>query len=301
MAYILSHLELGRRVNARLDRSRNWDEGLFLLGCLGPDVFFYDRLPPPLFRRNEKKLGNAFHNMDAASFLTAAGASPRPTAHSSLRREQAPALLLTAHCPLPTAHSSYICGLLCHFALDAWVHPYIESRATGPAHSRFEALIDSRLLPGFSERDDPFAGLPPVSAAGPVDALWTDWSAALCGKKVAGVFTRSYRNFLTVAKLLFDPHGRKSAFARCLEWPFGGKGKLSGFLVWPGRADEDDCLNMGRKPWAPPWARERVSASSFEDLFDGAAEEAVSLIGRYLDGDTIANALAGRSMQRGAL
>jgi len=275
MAYMLSHLELGRRVRAQIDPEKDRDDSLFLLGCLGPDVFFYDRFPPPLFRRHEKKLGNAFHNLDAADWFVCSR---------------------DARLCVP-----YICGMLCHFALDATVHPYIESQATGTDHSRFEAAIDSLLLPAFANPARPLAGLPPVAAIAPVDAFWEETSAALFGKQVKGVFTRSYRNFLTTAKLLFDPSGRKTRFVRILD--FGARGRLSGFFVSPGRADEDDCLNEKHRDWAPPWALGDLHSTSFCELFEIALKEAVALVRLYLDedADAVARALTRRSMQRGKL
>ena len=266
-------------MRASIASEENLDDALFLLGCLGSDIFFYDRLPPPLFRKNQKKIGNAFHNIDASDWFAA------------LRSE------------FGVQNKALVLGLLCHFALDAAVHPYIESQATGADHSRFEALIDSVLLPTFSERENPFAGLPSVPRTASADAFWAELTSALFQKQVQGVFSRSYRNFLTAARFLFDPYGRKLSFVRGVERLVGKRGKLSGFFVSPHHKDENDCLNSKRTAWAPHWAPERISTASYAQLFDGAVSEAVRLTTLYLNGefDIISAALTGRSMQRGDL
>ena len=97
------------------DRSLN----LYLLGSYGPDIFFYDRLPPTPFIPNQKHHGNLLHA--ASSDIIAC----------SLLKHADPSLI------------SYVYGFLTHIALDSTLHPYVCSRTTGMDHTRFEGDIDS--------------------------------------------------------------------------------------------------------------------------------------------------------------
>ena len=95
-------------------------EAFFLLGLYGPDVFFGDRLPPPLFAKHKKAVGNALH------------ALPGKVLFSEL---------------LPMAAGNdgefaFAIGFLCHLALDNTVHPFIEARARGLDHTRLEMRQD---------------------------------------------------------------------------------------------------------------------------------------------------------------
>jgi len=251
---------------------------LFLAGCLGPDVFFYDRLPPPLWRKHTKKtVGNAFHNMDAA--------------------------LWWKHCLQFTNDAllrPYLAGLLCHFALDAAVHPYICSVAQGAEHTRLEARIDSLL---FAEADGELyparaLGLPALRA---IYTFWQGLSPAL--PAVGNAYIRSYRNFRFFSRISFDAAGRKLRFLLGLERLFGRTGLLSGFLVSPRAVFEGDILNLQRADWAAPWTPEAVRNETYIELYDNACAEAAALVRWLYNGeyDAIAERLSGRSMQKGTL
>jgi len=253
---------------------------LFLAGCLGPDVFFYDRLPPPLFRRHTKKtVGNAFHNMDAALWWKHC----RPFAEDTLLRP-------------------YLAGLLCHFALDAAVHPYICSVAQGAEHTRLEARIDSLL---FSQADGELYPLRALDlpALRAIDAFWQGLSPALLPIGHKNAYIRSYRNFRFFSRLSFDGTGRKLRFVLGLEKLFGRTGLISGFLVSTRAIFEGDILNLQRAAWAAPWKPEELRNESYMGLYESACEEAAELV-RWLynkEEDEIATRLRDRSMQKGTL
>ena len=59
MPYLCTHLFFGYSLAQSLDGFVEPTDGAYLLGCLGPDIFFFDRLPPTPFVPHRKKHGNA--------------------------------------------------------------------------------------------------------------------------------------------------------------------------------------------------------------------------------------------------
>ena len=101
MPYLLAHTSFGKDVRAALGRHLpHDDEPLYYLGCLGPDIYFFDALPPTPFIPHQMRLGNRLHDTDAAELFAAL------TLHADAR------------------HVPFLCGMLCHLALDAAGNPW---------------------------------------------------------------------------------------------------------------------------------------------------------------------------------
>ena len=97
-------------------------EGLYCIGLHGPDLLFYCHA---LHDNPVIRLGHAMHNQPGRVFFQNALPALSPL------QDAAPSL-------------AYLCGFLCHFALDSVCHPYIEQavRETGLSHSELEAELD---------------------------------------------------------------------------------------------------------------------------------------------------------------
>ena len=251
----------------------------YLPGCLGPDLYFYDRLPPTPFVPNQKKHGNALHGLDCDTLFTALA----DAADGSLR--------------------PYLYGFLTHIALDSTVHPYVESAHRGGAHTRFEGVIDSVVFTEMSN-DFPYRELfrrrfDPK----PIDRLLARVSSALLGASVEGAYTRGVRKFRRILPLMYDSKGRLYRFLRSFERPFRKEGLLSDYLIGPGHLDPEDCMNLSRRQWVSPWEPERVRDESVPMLFEEAKALAVSLIRAYDtdDSETLYRLLHNRTMQKGLL
>ena len=95
---------------------------LFDIGLHGPDLLFYYK---PLSKNPVNQTGFQMHEQPGKTFFTAA-------------------IPVLSHMPQPDAGFAYICGFLCHFALDSTCHPYIEQqvRVSGITHSEIEAELD---------------------------------------------------------------------------------------------------------------------------------------------------------------
>lgn len=269
MPYLYAHTLLGLTVRERLDAPLcallHGQEAAYFLGLLGPDVYFFDRLPPPLLRKNEKRTGNALHDAPATAVFSA---------------------LLPLAAGDEALHA-YALGFLCHYALDCAAHPFVCSQYAGYDHTRFEMRIDLPLCHRLQK--------PALCAVSParlfacaarqrglveaVDALHWRFAQAVCGRGGRGVYRRSFRNFLLVHRLLYDPLGRKRRFLARLERLLRQRpGILSHFVPAPGQADDGDLFNEGHAPWASPWEPGRIRTESFFDLFDAALSDAAALL-----------------------
>ena len=278
MPYLCTHLAFGAKIASDLGTSVESLGDAYVLGCLGPDVYFFDRLPPTPFIPHQKKHGNALHATNAAVLFRALQDAASPALHP------------------------YLLGFLTHIALDGTLHPYIEARHTGLDHTRFEGVIDAKI---YAETcaDVPYSALlrKPFDADA-IDALLSDVSQALFRKNVRGAYRRSIRKFRRLFPFLFDPKGRRYRAIRRIERLFRRDGALSAFLLAAPREDREDCMNLSRAKWTAPWACERERDDSVPMLIDEAKALALALIRAFEanDREALERMLSCRTMQRGA-
>ena len=111
-------------------------EDVFAFGLLGPDPFLFYRFFVPPFRHAVNKYSSVMHRERTGEFLW-----------ELVRRCRNEEMF------------SYLAGFLCHYALDANTHPYINERAQGDPvrHMAIEHRLDK--LDGGEIRIPPF--LPP--------------------------------------------------------------------------------------------------------------------------------------------
>ncbi len=279
MPNVCTHLLFGARVAEAINKPLESLGDLYLLGCLGPDYYFYDRLPPTPFIPHQKKHGNVLHGLDCDVLFSALSEK----ADASLR--------------------PYLYGFLTHIALDSTVHPYVDAAHSGSAHSRFEGVIDSVV---YTETMVAFPYRSLLAASGdpkPVDTLLADVSKLLCNADVAGAYVRGVRKYRRVLPILFDPKNRRYRIFRSVERLFKKPGAVSDFLIGPDHEDLDDCMNLSQNSWVSPWEPDRVRNESVPMLFDEAKVLAVTLITAYDadDRETLSRLLHGRTMRKGVL
>ena len=121
-------------------RPRN--HGAFILGCNGPDVFYYYRKYDPFRKQNMSSLSKLMHNSRTGLFLQ------------------------NMFCFAQTNTQKDFClGWLCHYSMDSVVHPYINYVTTAyghpfnieQGHSFFESSLDSYI----SKHEQGFAAADP--------------------------------------------------------------------------------------------------------------------------------------------
>ena len=277
MPNICTHLVFGARVAEAAGKPLNSLGELYLLGCLGPDYYFYDRLPPTPFIPHQKKHGNALHALDCDTLFAAlcdhADASLRP----------------------------FLYGFLTHIALDSTVHPYIESAHRGLAHARFEGVIDSIVYTNTKDVFPYGTILRTSMKTDRIDALFADVSEALCAKNVKGAYTRGVRKHRRLIPLMYDPENRRYRFLRFFERRIKKPGMISDLLIGPAHEDPEDCMNLSRREWISPWEPDRIRSESVPMLFDEAKALAAALFSAFdaNDRETLSRLLHGRTMQKG--
>lgn len=223
----------------------------FYIGSLGPDPYYGDALLPlpPWNVRG-----------DLADGL-----------HAAMPRDVFGAMLPL--CAGSAARTAYMLGFACHLALDAAAHPYIEGRFPGALHSPAEIAMDAPMV----RRAGGWPGVPPrrfyrtrdLSAldglhAGLVDALYHEAST--------GAFRRTFRKWIAINTITFDPYGRKD---RLLS-PFT---KATRFLVGPrSEAETARLLNLDHAVWYAPGRPDTPRTESFPELAEKGAENAARVI-----------------------
>lgn len=266
MPYNFTHALVGltalNQSNSRVQTLVKEHRGAFLCGTMGPDPYFGDEMPKPLFSPCRKAVADRLHTLDM--------------------REIAKALLpLAADSP---AKRAYALGFLCHFLLDTNAHPYIEARYSGKAHTPAEIQIDLMMAdrasaPGVPAPPKRFYRTPSLAE---LDALHAALAKALFGLETSGAFRRSFRKWMRINTISYDPHNRKLRFFGGLERLFHTPGKLIGFLV-SRHPDPGDRLNLGHAVWRAPWKADEARTESFTDLFERACAEAPALLGAALE------------------
>ena len=229
--------------------------GEFLIGTMGPDPYFGDAMPRPLFAACHLDLAEHLHTLDARVLFAALF----PLADTAPKQ-------------------AYVLGFLCHFLLDTNAHPYIEARFFGKAHTPAEIQIDLMMtqriaFPGVPEKPRKFYH---TRHLGELDTLHAELSKALFGMRTDGAFARGFRKWILVNTVSYDPNNRKLRFFSGVERLFRIPGKLTGYLV-AHHPDPDDRLNLSHAVWRAPWDEAPARTESFPELFANACAQAPEL------------------------
>jgi len=159
--------------------------GEFLIGTMGPDPYFGDAMPKPLFTQSRVDLAQKLHALDARALFGVLF----PLATDSAPKQ------------------AYALGFLCHFLLDTNAHPYIEARFIGKAHTPAEIQIDlmmaSRIAyPGVPTKPRVFYKTTHLQE---LDELHTQLSNSLFSKETRGGFACGFRKWILVNTLFVRP------------------------------------------------------------------------------------------------
>lgn len=255
MPYTLTHASVAYMIGQRFDCFTDRESlSQYMLGALGPDVFFYDRLPPTPFVPNQKSTGNLLHHVPCDRLVR---------------------ILLTEGTDnlLP-----FIYGFLTHIALDSTLHPYINAKYSGLDHTRFEGQIDSILYRRFKD-SIPFPDLFSKPAALPdLDALISRLCLQATNRNIPGAYARSAVKMLRLLPILFDPGGKRYRIVLKLEHLLGADHVLSGFLLAAERFPFEDCMNDRHAVWYAALFPDVPRTESVDDLLSDASHLAESLI-----------------------
>lgn len=254
----------------------------FSIGSSGPDLFFYYNAWPWLSTSKENninKLGSLIHNQNIKEFFKEA-------------------FIQVKYHPTP-AKLSYLCGFLCHWALDKQTHPYIFNQ-TGDTHTKkgmnahrlFESHLDYLTLKQY--RNCSVAEYPSYrllefdeeSIAAifqfyktPVKQVFNFDLSKLQVKK-------SLSHFEGIQRFLFDPYHIKSKLLEMVESAVIKNPYAFSSMIVPEKEDVNDILNLEHRPWHHPCTNEEYT-DSFIDLFQQAlrvVDDVLLVLDYYLKG-----------------
>jgi hypothetical protein len=233
----------------------------FLIGTMGPDPYFGDGMPKPLFHKSGLVLAEKLHVLDGRALLSVM----LPLADSEPKQ-------------------AYVLGFLCHFLLDTIAHPYIEARFSGGAHTPSEIQSDLMMtdrisFPGVPEKPRKFYHTRHLRE---LDTLHAQLSSQLFSLETSGTFARGFRKWILVNSISYDPHNHKLRFFSGVERLLKVPGKLTGFLV-AHHPDANDRLNLNHAEWRAPWEPATTRTESFSELFSRACAEAPGLMDAALN------------------
>ena len=244
-----THYLHGTRVlrELRFDFNSEEETGLFVLGLLGPNVFYYVPDNPEYLM-----LGNKLHSQKCGKYL-----------HTVVKE-------------LFKTRRAYVYGLICHHTLDRLTHPYVISQVgSGSKHYEFEKAIDAEMVKRVLRKplsDISFADKIPHELPPELEELY--FQIAYEFFKIDNIsFSEAVYDTRIFIQSEEKGGGFLSIFGRLLK-------RLSGEVKYGGY-DGMDVLNLNKRSWFHPttgWE----SRNTFLDLFEQAVEESKKLIGNSL-------------------
>lgn len=180
----------------------------FILGCNGPDVFYYYRKYDPFRKQNMAELSNLLHNHRTGLFL-----------QNMFRFAQT------------NAQKDFCLGWLCHYALDSVMHPYINYVTTAYSHpfniehghSFFESSMDSMI----SKQETGFPAANPDEYLPEVPKMYIDQIITLVKQAVDATYPeeqyersdymQAYNDFRRIKYALYARGTFSRFYARCIE------------------------------------------------------------------------------------
>ena len=280
-AFATHYLFLDELKDALVERADfDFDFGVAGIGCQGPDIFLFHRLWPPFtITKTLNSVSGALHREKSEKIFDAFRDCLELTDNRDIAK-------------------TYIYGFILHYALDRNCHPYVYARqdeltAANPkmhpltAHNMIEHGVDTYLL--YTRR-----GIYPPSD---FDSKATFSDSALayneiarilnytihtaCGREVEQAeIIRAITDTAELQDILRNRNGAALRLARTLETVLSPVTKNFRFSASIKPKDLDlsqNCANIKGKAWTSPYDKIERS-STFDELFDGAKADALSLI-----------------------
>ena len=278
MAEFFTHILFADSVLQRIE-SRRIMEGvkkkrsLYYLGAQGPDPFyFFD-----FFHRKGplKGLGRVMHRQFTGKFLYQGFSALKNVSYDEGWLDLA----------------VYLCGFVCHFTLDRFIHPYVywavsqwiwnvDGTFGKTDHSGLEMALDVIL---WKEKKGTYAcrqnmrrliytgkKWPQSVAAFLLDTINNIYGAETGIKELNKVLTSFHRG----CDLLYDPSGWKTKLVSFLENLTGG-GIKPPKKPWPPDCNPDiDWANRKKRTWKDPFTENLVFTSSVDEIIMEAEDVA---------------------------
>lgn len=284
MPNIITHTLFAQEIFDKVDEKTHdlFEPRLHLLevGSNGPDfLFFHGMNPKDFFKKSDLRVsGSMFHAGHVNEFYQQALISIRNETDEEIKKDMV----------------TYVCGHLCHWALDATSHPYVFYR-TGTCkgksawyHHRLESLMDAIMLKVKKEctiEDFKFYEISDVSKE-EVRAIARIYVPAI--RQILGFeikphqIMESLKDWHFIESLFYDASGDKLKALQALETFTKAYNSLSGYIVPNEPDDPYDVMNLLHTRWVHPSDDTLVSTESFFDLYDKAQLLAMEAIRLFL-------------------
>lgn len=290
MPDIITHMLFGCDMLNKLEKSRWKDaidsnKNLFLLGCQGPDIFFYNDFLPWVKDKRGPKIGDLMHVEKTGDFFVE---GIKYIKDNWKDKKDIEVLFV------------YLAGFMCHFALDRNAHPFVfyftgeydedrvETHKYKGYHKKLEQTIDAILLkekknidaykyPIFKKID-----VGPLLPKGVID-FYDYIFKELFGFEVNGdVANDSYKDTKKVFRVLFDPIGYKKGFLAFIDLFVKDKVVYKD-MVFPKSVDNTlDYMNKNHVKWVHPCNKDEDFNHSFYDLYDRGLEEGTDMVKTFI-------------------
>lgn len=259
----------------------------FLLGCQGPDPFFYLLICPGL-SDDKRDIGNRMHAETPTRLLAAMSRSVERASASSRR-----------------VASAYAGGFLCHYLLDRSAHPFVYAqqyaycdagiegltREDGNVvHSVIETELDELML--YTRTGQTIATYAPNREILRLD----DDALAIVSRQMAGVvkevygeyiapslFATAVRCFRIVQTLCYSPTGAKREVLGKIEQAVRPYSYVMSMSHRPVVMTESIFDNHAHLSWTDPFSGE-ARDESFQDLYDLAMVDASAYLAPFMAG-----------------
>lgn len=279
MPAVITHEVFGRELYGRLrgvigESIRERDA--FLIGNQGPDVLFFSAPDPSLAAA--RGLGSALHQADPGKVL----ACFRRTIDGLPENEQ-------------SIGRSYVLGLLCHYAADRTLHPFVYSQqyaleAAGVSglnsrdgheiHAFIESELDDlvlfrrlgRTIRDFTPARETLRGDRAVLDT--ISRLYATVAREMFARSIpAGTFRRSLRIYRAALRLLHSPGGNKRRWLGKME-RLARRHSFAQAMSHLGHPRTDSAFaNSERNLWIDPFTNE-MHREDFWELHECAQQQA---------------------------
>lgn len=244
----------------------------FLLGCQGPDPFFFSLRSKGA--SDGRKFGSLLHRHHITQQFNA----------------YKEALLYLKEADRAYGQA-YLYGFLAHFQLDTITHPYIYAQqyaligalnqellgSDNCVHAVIESDIDSSLY-ALKHQEDLCKNGPHMVLKADKDCLRVaGLMHAYVAQKVYGLallrseFYSAVQDMRIIYRLIESPNGKRSALIGKLERIKKDHSLLASLSHRPASSKTDKHLNLEHKPWKNPY-NQRESCQDFLELFNDAKE-----------------------------
>lgn len=283
MPAIITHHLFGIDVLSRVGGgafAKRDERDAFLLGNQGPDPLFFAVFTPQLVEL--KKMASKLHTQNVDATIDAMRRYTRILSQPNLGVVDA-----------------WLCGYLCHFALDSMTHPFVFAlersytqagveglgeEAAGAVHNQIEADLDMMMLQrntgkGLREFVVPrqtLRGSSRVLTA--VDSLLGYAVLEAYGEKLPqDAYARGVKDYRTSMQVLYSPKGIKRALVGMIERIFSPHSRAQASSHRADAGANTPYNNGENDTWVNPWTND-TNNSSFVELYTKALDVATDTL-----------------------